>query len=288
MSNEITLRSHIDVDAATARHLLQYHVAEREIGGFHSTETSHPPGFHIPGHFHDLASLYLVLQGSLTESYEHKRRECKSPNVVFTPAGEKHSNLFSAGGGRCFLIEIPETSIERLATAGVRIEHSLHSEGGVLACLAMRLYREFSRPDAVSLLAIEGLMLEALSELGRWNEPLSFAEPLWLRETRDLLHDRFRETITLDELGRLAGVDPAHLARSFRKHYRCTVGEYQRRLRIEYASRQLSETRTSILNIALAAGFADQAHFSRTFRNHTGLTPAKFRSAFGWKGIVRE
>jgi AraC family transcriptional regulator len=288
MSNEITLRSHIDVDAATARHLLQYHVAEREIGGFHSTETSHPPGFHIPGHFHNLASLYLVLQGSLTESYEHNRRECKSPSVVFTPAGEKHSNLFSAGGGRCFLIEIPETSIERLATAGVRIEHSLHSEGGVLACLAMRLYREFSRPDAVSLLAIEGLMLEALSELGRWNEPLSFAEPLWLRETRDLLHDRFRETITLDELGRLAGVDPAHLARSFRKHYRCTVGEYQRRLRIEYASRQLSETRTSILNIALAAGFADQAHFSRTFRNHTGLTPAKFRSAFDWKGIVRE
>jgi AraC family transcriptional regulator len=206
---------------------------------------------------------------------------------VFTPAGEKHSNLFNAGGGRCFLIEIPETLMERLAASGVRIEHSLHSEGGLLAWLAMRLYREFSRPDAVSLLAIEGLMLEALSELGRW-KPSSFAEPLWLRETRDLLHDRFRETITLDELGRAAGVDPAHLARSFRKHYRCTVGEYQRRLRIEYASRQLSETRTSILNIALAAGFADQPHFSRTFRNHIGLTPAKFRSAFGWKGQVRE
>lgn len=288
MSLEFTLRSHIDVDAASARHLLQYHVAEREIGGFHSTETSHPPGFHIPGHFHDLASLYLVLQGSLTESYEHKRRECKSPSVVFTPAGEKHSNLFNARGGRCFLIEIPKVFIERLATAGVRIEHSLHSEGGVLAWLAMRLYREFEQPDAVSSLAIEGLMLEALSEFGRWNEPSPVVEPLWLRETRDLLHDRFRETITLDELGRQAGVDPAHLARSFRRHYRCTVGEYQRRLRIEYASRQLSETRTSILNIALAAGFADQAHFSRTFRNHTGLTPGKFRSAFGWKCQVRE
>ncbi|HXF40319.1 MAG TPA: helix-turn-helix transcriptional regulator [Blastocatellia bacterium] len=288
MSSEITLRSHIDVDAASARNLLQYHVAEREIGGFHSTETSHPPRFQIPGHFHDLASLYLVLQGSLTESYEHKRRECKSPNVVFTPAGEKHSNLFNARGGRCFLIEIPEAFIERLAAAGVRIEHSLHSEGGVLAWLAMRLYREFSRPDAVSLLAIEGLMLEALCELGRWNEPLSVVEPLWLRETRDLLHDRFQEAVTLDELGRMAGVDPAHLARSFRRHYRCTVGEYQRRLRIDFASRQLSETRTSILNIALAAGFADQAHFSRTFRKHTGLTPAKFRSAFGCKGLARE
>src|SRR6185503_10527800 len=288
MSVDFALRSHIDADAASARHLLQYHVAERGIGGFHSTEPAQPPGFHIPGHFLDLASLYLVLEGSLTESYEHKRRECKSPDVVFTPAGEKHSNLFNTGGGRCFLIELPISFIERLAAAGVRIEHSLHSEGGVLAWLAMRLYREFSRPDAVSQLAIEGLMLEALSELGRWNAPSSIREPLWLRETRDLLHDRFQETMTLDELGRLASVDPAHLARSFRRHYRCTVGEYQRRLRIEYASRQLSETRTSILNIALAAGFADQAHFSRTFRNHTGLAPAKFRSAFGWKGIVRE
>lgn len=276
-----TARSHIDADASMAERLLQYHVSEREIAGFHSTETSHPPRFRIPEHFHDLASLYLVLQGSLTEFYGHKTRECKAPNVVFTPPGEKHSNLFDDRGGRCFLLEIPPAFVDRLTLAGVKLEQSLHSEGGMLAWLAMKLYREFERPDAVSLLAVEGLMLEALSELGRWSEKGDATAPVWLRQARDLLSDRFRESLTLDEIAGSVGVHPAHLARSFRRSYRCTVGEYQRQLRIEYASRQLAETRTSMCNIALAAGFADQAHFSRTFRNHTGMTPARFRTAFG-------
>lgn len=125
------------------------------------------------------------------------------------------------------------------------------------------------------------MMLEALSELGRLNEKPAVAAPAWLRQARSLLHDRFSENLALDEIAASVGVHPAHLARSFHRCYGSTVGEYQRRLRVEYASRQLSETQTSILSIALTAGSADQAHFSRTFRNHTGLTPARFRAAFG-------
>jgi AraC family transcriptional regulator len=274
-------RTHIDADAMTARRLIEYHVSEREIAGFHSTETSHPPGFRIPGHFHEFDSLYVVLQGSLTEFYGRRQRECKPSSVVFTPAGETHSDLFNNAGGRCLLVEIPSSFIERLAEAGVRLRDSLHSQGGMLAWLTIRLYREFERPDAMSQLSVEGLMLEALSELGRWNEKPSATAPLWLRQARSLLQDRFSENLGLDEIAESVGVHPAHLARSFRRCYGSTAGEYQRRLRVEYASRQLSETNTPILSIALTAGFADQAHFSRTFRDHTGMTPARFRAAFG-------
>jgi AraC family transcriptional regulator len=274
-------RCQVDADAARTMGLLQYHVREQEIAGFHSTETSHPPGFHIPGHCHDFASLYLVLEGSLTEVCEGKKRRCNSASVVFTPPGEKHSNLFDDGGGRCFLVEIPPSCVERLALAGFKLEESVHSEGGVLPWLTTRLYREFLCPDPVSLLAVEGLILETLSELSRYSQKTAVVAPPWLLEARNLVHDRFSESLTLNEIAQAVGVHPAHLARSFRRYYECTVGEYQRRLRIEYAGRQLSETPTSIANIALAAGFADQAHFSRTFRSHTGLTPAKFRTAFG-------
>lgn len=289
VSDDISLRlarSHIDGDATAARHLIEYHVSEREIAGLHSTETSHPPGFRIPRHFHDFASLYVVLEGSLTEYYGDKKRECKHSSVIFTPPGEKHSNLFDDRGGRCFLVEIPPIYIDRLAAAGVRLEGSLHSDGGILAWLGMKLYREFERPDSVSLLAVEGLMLETLSELGRLKEAPAVVAPAWLRRVRTLLHDRFSENLALDEIAASVGVHPAHLARSFRRCYGTTVGDYQRRLRVDYASRQLSETQTSLLSIAMAAGFADQAHFSRTFRNHTGLTPARFRATFGM-GKVR-
>jgi AraC family transcriptional regulator len=274
-------RSHIDADPTTTRRLLECHVSEREIAGFHSTETAHPPNFQIPGHFHDFASLYLVLQGSLTEVYGSRKIDYGHSSVIFTPPGEKHSNMFCYRGGRCFLVEIPPAYIDRLAAAGARLEHTLHSEGGVLTWLALKLCREFEQPDSVSLLAFEGLMLEALSELGRLTTKPPAAAPAWLRQARSLLHDRFSENLALNEIAASVGVHPAHLARSFRRCYGSTLGEYQRRLRVEYASRQLTETQKSLLSVALTAGFADQAHFSRTFRNHTGFTPGKFRAVFG-------
>ncbi|HET9787346.1 MAG TPA: helix-turn-helix transcriptional regulator, partial [Pyrinomonadaceae bacterium] len=80
------------------------------------------------------------------------------------------------------------------------------------------------------------------------------------------------------EIAHLVGVHPTHLARSFKKHYRTTVGEYLRRLRLDWATRRLSETEDSITEIALAAGFYDQSHFSHLFKQHTGLTPAEFRA----------
>ena len=70
-----------------------------------------------------------------------------------------------------------------------------------------------------------------------------------------------------------------HLARAFRKHFGCTPGEYVRHLRIEFASRELSKSDTPLVEIALAAGFAHQSHFSRIFKRQTGMTPSAFRAA---------
>jgi AraC family transcriptional regulator len=133
--------------------------------------------------------------------------------------------------------------------------------------------------DKVSALCVEGLGLELLAVFSRNSENGNgLALPRWLRATRDLLHDRFVETLTLDEIAKQVEIHPVHLARTFRKRFGCTVGSYQRRLRIEHAARQLAGTKDSISEIAVAAGFADQSHFSRVFKAHTGFSPARFRS----------
>jgi AraC family transcriptional regulator len=75
------------------------------------------------------------------------------------------------------------------------------------------------------------------------------------------------------------GVHPVHLAREFRRHFRCTPGEYVRRLRVESAARALSHSDAPLAQIGLAAGFSHQAHFCRVFKRHTGMTPSEFRSA---------
>ena len=91
---------------------------------------------------------------------------------------------------------------------------------------------------------------------------------------------RFSETLTLEEIAAVAGVHPVHLASVFRRHYGCTVGDAVRRLRIDYACRQLARSEVSLAEIALDAGFASQSHFTRTFRRLTGTTPAQYRKIF--------
>ena len=82
---------------------------------------------------------------------------------------------------------------------------------------------------------------------------------------------------SLSGLAESVGVHPVTLARAFRRAFGCTVGEYVRRLRIDHAAHQLAQTELPLAEIALAAGFSDQSHFSNLFRRHTGLSPFKFR-----------
>jgi AraC family transcriptional regulator len=55
------------------------------------------------------------------------------------------------------------------------------------------------------------------------------------------------------------------------------VGEYLRRLRIDRAAEQLVWGDLPLAEIAIAAGFSDQSHFSNVFRRRTGISPSAFR-----------
>ncbi|MDA8018792.1 MAG: AraC family transcriptional regulator [Thermoanaerobaculia bacterium] len=101
----------------------------------------------------------------------------------------------------------------------------------------------------------------------------------WLEGVRDLIHDRFREPLSLDDLAMQAGVHPVHLARAFRAAYDASPGEYSRRLRLRWASEQLLKLDRGIADIADEAGFADQSHFTRAFRAVYGLPPGAWRAS---------
>ena len=102
--------------------------------------------------------------------------------------------------------------------------------------------------------------------------------PQPLRLAYELIQDRFAEPLTVGEIALTVGMHPVYLVRSFRKHYRTTIGEFQRKLRVQFACRQISTTDLSLLNIALASGFYDQSHFYRTFKQLVGMTPTEYRA----------
>jgi AraC family transcriptional regulator len=105
--------------------------------------------------------------------------------------------------------------------------------------------------------------------------------PLWLPRVVELLHATFRQHLTVADVASEVGLHPIHLSKTFRKFQRQSIGEYVHRLRIQYACRELLHTETSLAEIALSAGFSDQSHFTRVFKQLTGNTPGDFRRGFG-------
>jgi AraC family transcriptional regulator len=164
----------------------------------------------------------------------------------------------------------------------LKVAGSIHCRGGQLALLCKQVYSEFRQMDDVAPLAIEGLVLEMLAEVARQRKHEEDGHvPRWLERAKEYIHEQFSEGLTLDDISEAVGVHPVHLSRVFRKHYRCTVGEYIRMLRVEYASRQILTSKATLLEIATNAGFSDQSHFSRVFKRHMGMTPTEYQAICG-------
>ena len=121
-------------------------------------------------------------------------------------------------------------------------------------------------------------MLELVAGLSRQrNMRLDQKRPRWLDRVMEILDAGFHDSLNLAGVAKAVDVHPVHIARMFRRHFGLTPGEYVRQLRIDFACRQLSQSDASLVEVALAAGFAHQAHFSRVFKTQTGLTPSEFR-----------
>lgn len=245
------------------------------LNGLLLADVAYPSGLRQPRHTHKYASFSFVMAGNYLEKRDRRSFSRKSATLVLHPPAESHAVDFEKNV-RIFGVEFDfrRLALIREQCAVLNEPVSLQTEN--INYLGRKIYREFQKPDVFSALAIEGLILEILAEASRikTNEK---AIPRWLAETRDFLHANFADSFAVEDVARVAGVHPVHLSRVFRQKFGCTIGEYVRKLRVDYADRQISGTETPLSEIALAAGFSDQSHLNKTFKSVFGRTPAEHR-----------
>ena len=198
--------------------------------------------------------------------------------LIFNPPGTTHRDRFHSRDGRFFTISLSSTVWGSLRGAApvptfLRHPHLLRLLDGAR--------RQVRKPDPDSSLVLEGLGLELASLVVRLRPWPDARTPCWLLHVRELLHEDCTSGLTIAAIARSVGVHPVHLARTFRRYFRCTPGEYQRACRIEKARRLLASSDAPLAELAQQLGFCDQSQFTHVFRCATGSSPGRYRRELG-------
>jgi AraC-like DNA-binding protein len=111
----------------------------------------------------------------------------------------------------------------------------------------------------------------------------SIEKERWFQELFPVIRhieECFAENVSMTQMALLAGLSSTDFNRRFQQLLRMTPTAYLRTVRIQAARRLLSTTSRALSAIAHETGFTDQRHFTRCFRQTTGLTPGDYRGRY--------
>jgi AraC family transcriptional regulator len=101
--------------------------------------------------------------------------------------------------------------------------------------------------------------------------------PWQTRKVTEFIDASLDSTIRLRDCASKARLSTSYFSHAFKATFGTTVCHYIRRRRIERAQQLMLQSNEPLSQVALACGFADQAHYCRVFRDVVGLSPNAWR-----------
>jgi AraC-like DNA-binding protein len=109
-----------------------------------------------------------------------------------------------------------------------------------------------------------------------------------MQRATKLMTANLQEHVPLSQLAAQCGLSVRHFARAFRQSTGLPPHRWLLNHRVEHARELLRDPMMSLVEIALACGFADQSHFTRTFTALAGLGPGLWRRMESWRLPIGE
>jgi AraC family transcriptional regulator len=171
------------------------------------------------------------------------------------------------------------------SVAEVRLHDLLRTQDATLTAIVDAIAHEASETAIGGALYAEALGTQLAVHLLRHYACVTFREPAagarlsrgQQRRVAEYIDARLHETITLEELARVAGLG----VWTFSRHFRAATGRAPHAFvidrRIERARQLLLEGALAVKEVASSCGFADQAHLTRVLHARLGTTPAQLR-----------
>jgi len=236
---------------------------------FHARFTRHA----YPMHTHETWTLLIVDDGAIRYGLDRHEHGAAGATVTLLPPDVPHDGRSATDGG--------------FRKRVVYLDRSVFGDRMIGAAVGQPEFRDPLLRDRLDQLhhALREEPLEAESRLAFVAErlldqlgapiPVGFAPPRLAAGLRDLLDARVTAGVTLQEASHQLHAHPTHLVRSFTRAFGLPPHAYLMGRRIALA-RSLLLTGRRPAEVAVETGFFDQAHLTRHFVRHVGVSPGRY------------
>lgn len=251
--------------------------------------------YRIPEHWHEDLEFLVVLDGKLNYNVNGESITLNKGEGIMVNSKRIHANN-SPIGEHCLLVYVvinpsylsASPYIEQKYVEPILSSKSFDyllllkdSETEPILTELLKLF-EKSPDEAVELEIIE-MCYRILRYLYKNYRPALNASsnaPMYAEEFKAMLsyiHENYSGKITVDDIASAGNVGKTLCSRLFKKFTSKTPGDYVINYRIAKGMELLLDSSRSITDIAYSLGFTGASHFTKTFREVTGVTPNKYR-----------
>jgi AraC family transcriptional regulator len=165
-------------------------------------------------------------------------------------------------------------SLRSVVSASTRVVHLLQQAMTCFETDRKVAWRCLSEASALIAVAVEDPGASAASlhkiragGLANWQA----------RRTLDYIEANLASKMEIRELASVVALSRSHFSRAFKQSLGLSPMEYVGVRRVERAKVMIGSTQERLAEVAIACGFADQAHLSRRFRDLMGMSPGQWR-----------
>ena len=252
----------------------------------------------VPLHWHNDVEIIVIKKGCGIISVDTKPRVVKAGDIVLVRPGQLHS--ISQHGKDCMEYEniLFQTSLLYSADSDPRtvgyfqpyfsLEYELpwlfddtcffHEE--LSSCIDAIDDLCSKRPDYYEL-SVKGHLFHFFYLLfSSQGTPVTFNRDKSLDKVKQIvsyIESHYTEPITIQSTADYLGFSESHFMRYFKETMGTSFVDYLRDYRLTIASRLLTTSDSSILDIAAESGFENLSYFNRVFKQKYSMTPRQFR-----------
>ncbi|WP_127587963.1 response regulator transcription factor [Paenibacillus koleovorans] len=102
-----------------------------------------------------------------------------------------------------------------------------------------------------------------------------------IEEAKEYIERNLSKEVSLEEVADMLGFNPSYFSQLFKLTTNETFVQFRIRRRMELAKRLLEQPQHRIVDISYDVGYADHAHFTKTFKKYAGCSPSEYRQKLG-------